>query len=227
VNASATTTTSIAVSSSGQYQVVGGNGYIYYSVNYGQSWTLSTAVAVSYSSVSISSNGQYVGATTSANKYYLSVTPYAPYLYATMGATGITSNPLVYNTVTKQVTYSTAAKTFIIDHPTDTNSFLVHACLEGPEVGVYYRGTGRVEFGHQVATVRLPSYVEQLAHDFTVQLSGSAFYTTTEVVKNEFQVVGECGTFDWCVYGKRKDLIVEPLKETSQIVGSGPYTYLR
>ena len=30
----------------------------------------------------------------------------------------------------------------IIDHPDDKeNKYLIHGCLEGPEVGVYYRGT--------------------------------------------------------------------------------------
>ena len=28
-------------------------------------------------------------------------------------------------------------KTFIIEHPQDTEKYLIHACLEGPEVGVY------------------------------------------------------------------------------------------
>jgi hypothetical protein len=42
------------------------------------------------------------------------------------------NNSLLYNT----------SKTFIIDHPIKKDKYLVHACVEGPETGVYYRGKG-------------------------------------------------------------------------------------
>ena len=31
---------------------------------------------------------------------------------------------------------SNSAKSFVIQHPINTNQYLVHACLEGPESGV-------------------------------------------------------------------------------------------
>jgi hypothetical protein len=36
-------------------------------------------------------------------------------------------------------------KTFIIEHPIDTSKYLIHACLEGPEAGVYYRGKATID----------------------------------------------------------------------------------
>ena len=42
--------------------------------------------------------------------------------------------------VRSTVATSNGNKTFVIQHPTNTNKYLIHACLEGPESGVYYRG---------------------------------------------------------------------------------------
>jgi hypothetical protein len=62
-------------------------------------------------------------------------------------------------------------KPFIIPHPLDRDRKLVHCCVEGPEVGVYYRGEGRLSDG--VATVELPPYFEALTlrEGRTVQLT--------------------------------------------------------
>jgi hypothetical protein len=52
-------------------------------------------------------------------------------------------------------------KKFSIDHPLEPEKRnLVHTSLEGPEVGVYYRGQGRLEDGRVV--IELPSYFEAL-----------------------------------------------------------------
>ncbi|WP_433310256.1 hypothetical protein [Micromonospora chersina] len=68
------------------------------------------------------------------------------------------------------------SKQFAIDHPLDgpdaaQRRQLIHAALEGPENGVYYRGEGRLENG--TATVELPAYFEALtrAEGRTVQLT--------------------------------------------------------
>ncbi|WP_433280681.1 hypothetical protein [Micromonospora sp. CA-244673] len=68
------------------------------------------------------------------------------------------------------------SKQFAIDHPLDAPDAaqrrqLIHAALEGPENGVYYRGEGRLENG--AATVELPAYFEALtrAEGRTVQLT--------------------------------------------------------
>ncbi|MEU1837840.1 hypothetical protein [Micromonospora chersina] len=68
------------------------------------------------------------------------------------------------------------SKQFAIDHPLDSPDAterrqLIHAALEGPENGVYYRGEGRLENG--AATVELPAYFEALTRTEgrTVQLT--------------------------------------------------------
>ncbi|MGV9385751.1 hypothetical protein ACWDRB_58795 [Nonomuraea sp. NPDC003707] len=53
-------------------------------------------------------------------------------------------------------------KRFAIDHPLDPGGrVLTHACVEGPEAAVYYRGEGRLSGGR--ARVTLPDYFEALA----------------------------------------------------------------
>lgn len=57
--------------------------------------------------------------------------------------------------------YVGGSKHFAIPHPLAAgDAVLVHASLEGPEAGVYYRGEGRLRDGR--ATVALPPYFEAL-----------------------------------------------------------------
>uniref|UniRef100_A0A6C0IR98 Uncharacterized protein n=1 Tax=viral metagenome TaxID=1070528 RepID=A0A6C0IR98_9ZZZZ len=122
-------------------------------------------------------------------------------------------------------------KTFIIDHPTEVNKYLVHACLEGPENGVYYRGKGKIE-NDIWTTVQLPNYVTKLATNFTIHLSKkyncdtNSNLTFTDIDENsEFIVYGNNCEFHWIVYGERKPLVVEPNKDDIVIHGNGPYTW--
>ena len=55
---------------------------------------------------------------------------------------------------------ATGAKSFAIPHPLNPGATLVHACLEGPEAGVYYRGEGSLLNG--TAEILLPDYFESL-----------------------------------------------------------------
>jgi len=59
------------------------------------------------------------------------------------------------------------SKNFIIDHPLKDGKKLVHACLEGPENGVYFRGRLRNE-----KVIFLPEYWQNLVDEksITVQL---------------------------------------------------------
>ena len=63
------------------------------------------------------------------------------------------------------------AKAFRIPHPLDKSKDLIHACLEGPEVAVYYRGEAKCASGK--ASVTLPNYFEALTtkDGRTVQLT--------------------------------------------------------
>ena len=123
------------------------------------------------------------------------------------------------------------SKTFIIDHPlTPNEKYLIHACLEGPEAGVYYRGTCEITNGKFV-TVSLPDYVDALATNFTVQISpvydgiSKDQYYTTEVKNNTFTVYGENGKVFWHVYGMRSSINVEPRKSDINVKGTGPYKW--
>jgi hypothetical protein len=156
----------------------------------------------------------------------------APVRGATAAFSGSTG-ALQYNSTTKEITHN-ITKTFVIDHPIHPNKYLVHACLEGPESGVYYRGKGEIVNGTSV-DVQLPAYVGALCPgaDFTVQLThiydgAVKAFSASEVdpATNTFRVYGENGRFNWLVHGKRFDIEAEPNKADVNRHGDGPYTYL-
>jgi hypothetical protein len=103
-------------------------------------------------------------------------------------------------------------KNFLIDHPTRPGYRLVHSCIEGPEVGVYYRGSGRLSDGE--ATVRLPDYFEALTlkQDRTVMLTAKGrepyLLSYEEICNGEFKVYGTKpdGEFCWEVKAVRADV---------------------
>jgi hypothetical protein len=115
-------------------------------------------------------------------------------------------------------------KPFDIEHPTKGKGHrLRYACIEGPEVGVYYRGRLK-----ESNVIHLPYYWKDLVHEdsITVQLQpiGSNQNLVIQEFNNEFIVIAEdstntdlitdLSTIDcfYHVYGERKDinpLIVE------------------
>jgi hypothetical protein len=124
----------------------------------------------------------------------------------------------------------TGAKSFIINHPVDKDKYLVHACLEGPEAGVYYRGIGEI-IDNQSTIIKLPYYVDKFATDFTIQITpiynGKInILNAGELSNNLFTVYGENCKFYWFVYGKRLDINAEPLKSEVDVKGDGPYLYI-
>jgi hypothetical protein len=146
------------------------------------------------------------------------------------GSTGPATNVVWYDIPTNTLNYDTA-KSFIIEHPLDSNKLLVHACLEGPEAGVYYRGIGEIT-DNISTTITLPDYVEKLASDFTIQITpiynGKInILNSGEIVNNSFLVYGENCKFNWIAYGKRLEITnVEPNKNDVSIKGSGPYLWI-
>jgi hypothetical protein len=111
---------------------------------------------------------------------------------------------------------ATGTKSFEIDHPTKPGMKLLHASVEGPEAGVYYRGETKLIKGQ--ATVKLPDYFEALTRkeERTVQLTAKGtepyLLSATEVKNGRFKVSGtkQDGEFYWEVKAVRAD--VEPLK---------------
>ena len=129
----------------------------------------------------------------------------------------------------------TGPKTFVIDHPYDINKYLVHACLEGPESGVYYRGEGAIT-NNTSTVIELPYYVNRLATDFTVNITPiydesveteNINLICSRVKNNKFNVYGKNCSFFWVVYGKRLSLEVEPNKSITKVQGNGPYTWIQ
>ena len=186
-------------------------------------------------SISIGYNKGYTGQ--SANSILLNASGNG----VTGGNTGFFVNPinsyrgatgaLQYNIITSEITYN-SSKTFVIDHPNNSEKYLIHACLEGPEAGVYYRGTSEIINQHSI-TILLPDYVANVATDLTIQLtpiynekSDNSRLRTSKVINNQFTVYGSNGEFFWTVFGKRNHIQVEPYKNSVQVKGSGPYQWI-
>ncbi len=107
-------------------------------------------------------------------------------------------------------------KNFAIEHPEKPGWRLIHAAVEAPEAGVYYRGEGVLADGQ--ARVGLPDYFEALTRKEgrTVQLTCQGaepfLLSATRVENGAFQVFGTRpeGAFFWEVKAVRND--VAPLQ---------------
>lgn len=107
-------------------------------------------------------------------------------------------------------------KKFDIPHPTKQGYRLVHTCLEGPEIGVYYRG--RLTNSN---IIELPDYWRGLVdpETITISLTPHSFYQELYVKNIEWgcriNIVNNAGgpvDCSYIVYAERKDvdkLIVE------------------
>ena len=203
----------VAMSSTGQYQTASVyTGGLYTSSNSGANWALVPAengapTNIIWYSVTISSTGQYQTAVVNNGAIYTSVINYGPTAVTALGN----------------------SKTFILPHPLHDSRYLVHACLEGPEAAVYYRGKGTITDGDSTE-ILLPDYVDSLATDFTVSLTpigrdNRVVYGASEVEHGRFTVYGPNGSFFWMVYGKRESITVEPYQKDVVKHGDGPYSY--
>jgi len=142
---------------------------------------------------------------------------------------GTTGYSVLWDSSTKEL-LANSSKSFVIDHPTDHQKYLVHACLEGPEAGVYYRGAGNVEASSSTI-ILLPDYVDKIATNFTVHLTAidkKASLWSSKVVNNKFTVYSDANVeFNYIVYGTRVSIETEPNKKDYIKNGSGPYTWLQ
>ena len=104
--------------------------------------------------------------------------------------------------------FSASSKSFLIDHPTKENKKLEHGCLEGPEFGVYYRGTT------QSNTITLPDYWSGLVREdtVTVQLTPKGSFQHLYVVSTSLSEIvigaadGESVDCFYTIYGERADI---------------------
>ena len=72
-------------------------------------------------------------------------------------------------------------KIFVIDHPTKKENYLVHACLEGPEAGVYYRGIGKI-INNNYAIIELPDYWDGLIDPETITVTLTQISYTQDLI---------------------------------------------
>jgi hypothetical protein len=114
--------------------------------------------------------------------------------------------------------FSTGTKYFRIDDPLDSSKYLQHGSLEGPESGVYYRGTAALKNGR--AEVELPRYFEKLTREDgrTVTLTNVDGFdpimvqtvSGRQVKDGKFVVVSNnpssAQSFNWLVQAVRKDV---------------------
>jgi len=119
------------------------------------------------------------------------------------------------------------------------DKYLVHACLEGPEAGVYYRGTATILTDYKSVDIYLADYVRYLAIEFTIYVTPIYNCNTSEkpsfpilmtspLVDGKFTVYSSvipC-EFSYIVFGKRQSINVEPNKCTTLVKGDGPYTWI-
>ena len=101
-------------------------------------------------------------------------------------------------------------KLFDIEHPLKEGHRLAHASLEGPEIGVYYRG--RLKSSN---TIELPSYWKELVREdsITVQLQPIGdrhFHLNVTEFNNEKIIIAEADDKPidcfYHIYGERKDV---------------------
>lgn len=144
-----------------------------------------------------------------------------------------TAGILQWNSSTYEVT-NNIGKSFIIPHPEFNEKYLVHACLEGPESGVYYRGKFDINEGYRKFAIKLPSYASKIAHTFQVFTSIETSekednnVLASDVINGEyFYVVSKYPCkINYIVYATREEIISEIRKEDVILKGSGPYKYI-
>jgi len=132
------------------------------------------------------------------------------------GGNSAASNPAL--TITGHMEADT--KSFNIPHPIYDDRRLVYGALEGPEYGVYNRGTVELDVFPERIPIELPNYWFKLCGaDYTVTLTPYGPYNVwiDEKTEDGFFVCTSAESnvkFDWIVTGGRKDAIipeVEPL----------------
>ena len=101
--------------------------------------------------------------------------------------------------------FTATTKSFLIDHPSKSGMKLQYGSLEGPENGVYVRGTTSLN------KIILPDYWKDLIDEETITVTLTPVYEFQPLfVKNknccEIEVGGNTCEYDYVVYAERKDV---------------------
>ena len=106
-------------------------------------------------------------------------------------------------------------KAFNIEHPLKKGMRLVHGCLEGPEFGMYQRGT--LKSNLLIEEISLPEYWKAMVGDYTVTLTPHGNYNVWLEEKNKtmFKIKTSADAIDgpwaceWLAIGRRMDAKLE------------------
>lgn len=109
-------------------------------------------------------------------------------------------------------TYAAGSKSFVQAHPLDPTKVLKYATLEGPEVGVYWRGSGQLDDG--AARIDFPpeftlvlSVLDPLTATATLTGDANGIFVAEKaydhIVVKETRGGTSDATFDFVVYGVR------------------------
>jgi len=112
--------------------------------------------------------------------------------------------------------YAGGFKSFRIDNPLNPeNKFLVHFCVESPEVLNLYRGTITLNAQGE-AEVKLPNYFESINTNYSYNLtpvgaSAPELYIKEEIKNGIFIIAGGKPNMkvSWVVYAERNDLYLQ------------------
>lgn len=107
-------------------------------------------------------------------------------------------------------TIRASRKEFAADHPSDSTKSIVYVSLEGPEDGVYIRGTAQLRDGESI--IELPEHFGLVTSEqgLTVQLTPLGEWLQLFVVEKSVKRIvvreanGKSGQFDYLVIGIRK-----------------------
>jgi hypothetical protein len=110
------------------------------------------------------------------------------------------------------------SKSFLIDHPTQTGKKLMHACIEGPENGVYFRGRS------QETGIQAPEYWSGLVDIDSMTVDVTPIGPNQSIYIDRIDDNGDIGVgsntteplnYFYVVYGERKDIDkLEIVKDT-------------
>ena len=100
------------------------------------------------------------------------------------------------------------AKFFVEPHPTDPTKEIRYVCLEGPEAGTYFRGTGRIVGGSAVIPVPEDFRIVTSDTGLTVQVTPNGDLAVLACVSKDLNRIVVKGSadveFDYLVHGVRK-----------------------
>lgn len=168
--------------------------------------------SIDASSVTFTASGTLTGVGTSA---------YVPLW--TAGGTALT-NSLMYQSgtiINVAGNLKAQTKSFLIQHPLDSNKLLEHGSLEGPEHGAYLRGTAS---GKKQVDINFPDYWQPLTEEnYTIHITSRCKYPLYVYSQSSSGFsVRRCGVdlfsnslieFDYLVIGERRDTKVTLIQD--------------